>query len=216
MRLHTCYCLHSNTCYLANLDPLRSKELGPTFNYRAWICCYSGANKYNIEYTKHTEQLKLTTTIVAIQYKVLRTYREFVTDTMPMMATANISAKTMKRITTMVIIIKVSKMTVLQVVSLTLAFPRCCLPWYILRSFERLRNILPSDVQNTDFSTQFAHLDLPRLTQIGYRNVIQGYQGSRRSIFWNHYLRNHILTQCKLATLEHVHNTPSGQNFKLN
>lgn len=90
---------------------------------------------YDIEDTKLTEQLKWTTTIVAIQYKVLRTYREFVTDTMPMMATANISAKTMRRITTMVIIVKVSKMTVLQVVSLTLAFPRCCLPWYILRSF---------------------------------------------------------------------------------
>jgi len=100
---------------------------------------------YNIEDTTLTKQLKLTTTIVAIQYKVLRTYREFVTDTMPMMATANISAKTMRRITTMVIIVQVNKMTVLQVVSLTLAFPRCCLPWYILRSFEHLRNIRPSD-----------------------------------------------------------------------
>lgn len=100
---------------------------------------------YNIEDTKLTKQLKLTTTIVAIQYKVLRTYREFVTDTMPMMATANISAKTMRRITTMVIIVEVSKMTVLQVVSLTLAFPRCCLPWYILQSFEHLRNIRSSD-----------------------------------------------------------------------
>lgn len=137
---------------------------------------------YSIEDTKLAEQLKLTTTIAAIQNKVLLTYREFVTDTMPMMATANISAKTI-RITTKVIIVKVSKLTVLQVVSLTLAFPRCCLPWYILRSFEHLRNILPSDYQNTDFSTQFAHLDLPRLKQIGYRNVIQGYHGCRRSFF---------------------------------
>jgi hypothetical protein len=58
---------------------------------------------YIIHDTKLTQQFKLTATIVVIQYKVLRTYREFVTDTMPMMATANISAKTMKRITTMVI-----------------------------------------------------------------------------------------------------------------
>lgn len=144
MRLHTCYCLHSNTCNLANPDPLRRNWTLHSVIVPEYAVILAQITQ-NIEDTKLTEQLKLTTTIVAIQYKVLRTYREFVTDTMPMMATANISAKTMRRITTMVIIVKVSKITVLQVVSLTLAFPRCCLPWYILRSFEHLLNILPSD-----------------------------------------------------------------------
>lgn len=51
-----------------------------------------------------TEHLKLTITIVAIPHKVLGIHREFVTDTMPMMATANISAKSMNRTATIVII----------------------------------------------------------------------------------------------------------------
>lgn len=170
---------------------------------------------YDIEDTKLTEQLKLTTTIVAIQYKVLRTYREFVTDTMPMMATANISAKTIRRITTMVVILKVSNMTVLQVVSLTLASPRCCLPWYILRSFEHLQNILPSDSQTPTFplcSLTSTRFDLRRSdTETSYTVTTAADEvffeittyGTTFSpnVSWRHWSK--ITTQ------------PSGQNCKL-
>jgi len=74
-------------------------------------------------------------------------------------------------------------MIVLLVASLTPAFPKCCLPWYILRSFGLLRNILLSHFLDNVRTTQFARLDSPRLTQIGYRNVIQDYQTCKKSFF---------------------------------
>jgi hypothetical protein len=102
---------------------------------------------------------------------------------------------------------RIRKMFVLQAVSLTLVFPKCCLPWYIIRSFGFLRNIFLPDFQNNVRTAHFAHHDLPGLTQIGYRNVIQDYQICKKSLFRNNYLLRHNLKQNMLAALKSCNST---------